>query len=238
MPISQPHDQSDGLIASRPHDGPWRVLLVENHADTRQSVRIFLRSLGYQVTEAADVAEARARAEQCVFDVLLSDLTLPDGDGRELLVQLGRERHCPRHAIAMSGLSSADEQRRSREAGFTWHLVKPFTPEELQETLEQVVSASWTPGVGEEIRAAVPRSPEPGDNARLAQRMHDDLCQQLAAAAMWQGMLIRQLENVAPPLCLPEKAVEEARQVSRLLDGALTEARALMRLLRGDEGQL
>ncbi len=224
------------MQTSESYDGTLRVLLVENHADTRQSVRAFLESLGYEVEEAADGAEARARSEQSAFDVLLSDINLPDGDGRELLFQLGQQGRCPHYAIAMSGLGGAGEHRRSREAGFAQHLVKPFAPAELQGALECVVPTGGT-GARGKVPAVPPGPPEPGPNARLAQRMHDDLCQQLAAAAMWQGMLIRRLEKAVPPPSPPEKAIEEARQVSRLLDAALTEARALMRLLRGGDAQ-
>ena len=210
-------------------------MLVEDHADTRQGVRVFLESLGYEVEEAHNGAGARARSAQGVFDVLLSDINLPDGCGRELLIHLRKLGRCPRHAIAMSGLGGTGEQYRSRAAGFARHLVKPFAPSELQGALERAASAR-APGAHEEI-PVVPRPPEPGHRARLARRMHDDLCQQLAAAAMWQGMLIRQLENPAEGLHLPEQTVEGARQVGRLLDGALTEARALMRELRGDDTQ-
>ena len=219
----------DGHRASRPRAIAVRVLLVENHADTRLSVRAFLESLGYEVEEARNGAEARARSEQGGFDVLLSDINLPDGCGRELLVQLRQRGRCPRHAIAMSGLGGAGEEHRSRTAGFERHLVKPFDPSELQGALERAV-----PGAHDETPAVPCPPPSQGQNARLAQRMHDDLCQQLAAAAMWQGMLIRQLEGMAPPSRPPEQNIEEARQGSRLLDAALTEARALMRLLRGD----
>ncbi len=205
---------------------------MENHADTRLSVRVALESLGYKVEEARDGAEARARSEQSVFDVLLSSLDLPDGDGRELLAQLGQRGRCPRHAIAMSGPDGAGEHHRSRAAGFARHLVKPFAPSELQSALECAV-----PGAHEKT-PAVPYPLEPPEqNARLAQRMHDDLCQQLVAAALWQGMLIRQMENMAPSACPPEQTVEQARQVSRLLNDALTEVRAVMRELRGDHAR-
>ena len=105
----------------------------------------------------------------------------------------------------MSGLGGAGEDHRSRAAGFARHLVKPFAPEELQGALEARGTHADARGPTTR-RSAVPRPPEgPGHDARLAQRMHDDLCQQLAAAAMWQGMLIRQLESMPPPSRPPEK---------------------------------
>ena len=235
MPASKPPNTGDGLAAARPHDGASQVLLVENHVDTRRSVRAFLESLGYQVAEAGNGAEARTQSEQGVFDVMLSDISLPDICGRELLVQLGKLGCGPRHAIAMSGLGGAGEQHRSRQAGFACHLVKPFAPADLQNALEGVASAR-TPGAREAV-PNVPHLPEPERNARLAQRMHDDLCQQLAAAAMWQGMLIQKLENMAPPSRLPGQTIKEARQVSQLLDAAMTETRALMQELRGGDAQ-
>lgn len=226
------------------------MLVVENHLETRQSVALLLRVFGYRPSGVANVAAALALIEGTHFDVLLSDLRLPDGDGCDLLRQLEARRRRPAHAIAMSGLGGPVDHRRSQEAGFATLLVKPFTPEDLEGALRcdrvSVVSAA----------PPAPASVAGGDGVlpvQWAQRMHDGLCQHLAAAALWQGVLIRRLETMsqmvpvtalaaedagtagAPVYGALEDAMTDAEQVGRLLDDALSETRALMRAMRTGE---
>ena len=133
-----------GPDASGTGAGILRVLMVENHSDTRQGVCTFLKLLGHEVSCAENVATTLALAESQHFDVLLSDISLPDGDGWNLLSQLEARDIRPAHAIAMSGLGSTADRMRSREAGFEMHLVKPFAPETLAEALGRL--AGQKPG--------------------------------------------------------------------------------------------
>lgn len=203
------------------------VLIVENHVETRQSLEIFLSVLGHRSDGVEGVASAIALASRTRYDVLLSDLRLPDGDGWDLPGQLDARGCRPAHAIAMSGMGSPSDHVRSRDAGFALLLVKPFAPEALAAALGRAqplhVSSPAIPGRGETL-----------PTIDWAQRLHDNLCQQLAAAALWQGILIRRLKAMPP-----SESLGEAEQVSRLLDDALTEARALMREMReGDKPTL
>jgi two-component system, chemotaxis family, CheB/CheR fusion protein len=113
------------------------ILLVEDHADSALLMRELLELSGHEVVQAASLAEARAAAEGRVFDLLLSDLGLPDGSGLELVRAL-RESGSARHAIALSGYGMEDDVRRSREAGFEEHLVKPVNPRDLDETIRRI----------------------------------------------------------------------------------------------------
>ncbi len=69
------------------------------------------------------------------FDVLVSDIALPDGDGWGLLQCLEQGGHRPPYAIAMSGYYGADGYARSKEAGYAVHLTKPFAPDALEKAL-------------------------------------------------------------------------------------------------------
>lgn len=113
------------------------ILIVEDHEDTRQLMKVFLRKLGHEVTEAATMKQGAAALAEKRFDVLISDIGLPDGSGWELL------HNAPPHAvslaIATSGLSQATDHAASREAGFQHHLVKPFEPQELADLLGHFV---------------------------------------------------------------------------------------------------
>ncbi len=114
---------------------PLHVFVVENHPDTLKYLQMYLEMLGHNVTSAGTVAEALAVLPGADPDVLISDIGLPDGDGWELLRRLHLTR--PLYAIAMSGFGMGADQERSRAAGYRHHLLKPFTPEDLDAMLAE-----------------------------------------------------------------------------------------------------
>lgn len=116
------------------------VLLVEDHADSAQLMRELLELSGHQVEQAASLEQALTVCQDRQFDLLLSDLGLPDGSGLELVRQL-RETGSVRHAIALSGYGMEEDLRRSREAGFEEHLVKPVNPRDLDVTIRRIVQS-------------------------------------------------------------------------------------------------
>lgn len=120
---------------------PMQILLVENHADTLRWLKLYLEELGHTVATARTLAEARALLPTCRCEVLLSDIGLPDGTGWELLAQLSR----PVFAIAMSGFGMNADNGRSREAGFRYHLVKPFKTAALDRILAEAAAAQEAP---------------------------------------------------------------------------------------------
>ena len=105
------------------------VFIVEDHADTARGLAMYLRASGHEVHVAADVRSARQLATEIDYDILLSDIGLPDGNGWDLLEELKARR--PIKAIAMSGYNTDSDRARSKAAGFVEHLPKPLTPEEL-----------------------------------------------------------------------------------------------------------
>ncbi|MEN6448900.1 MAG: PAS domain S-box protein [Thermoguttaceae bacterium] len=116
---------------------PMRILLVEDHAVTAQMLQMVLTDEGHQVETAADVATALDAASRHPFDLLISDLGLPDGSGCDLLRRL-RERGDSLPAIALSGYGQENDVRRSREAGFTTHLIKPASREAIAAAIAEV----------------------------------------------------------------------------------------------------
>jgi DNA-binding response OmpR family regulator len=117
-----------------------RILVVEDHADTRRGLERFLEVIGYDLVVADSVRSAQKLAKKNVFDVMLIDLNLPDGTGWDLLKGLNKKKQVP--AVAMSGWSSEKDVAKSKEAGFLAHLVKPIIPEELVEALGQAIALS------------------------------------------------------------------------------------------------
>jgi signal transduction histidine kinase/ActR/RegA family two-component response regulator len=111
-----------------------RVLLVEDHEDTKRSLTNMLRRRGYAVLAASDVRSALDLAVTEPFDVLVSDIGLPDGSGHELLETL-RTTH-DIFGIALSGYGMEEDIRRSSEAGFSHHLVKPVDINKLDSIIQ------------------------------------------------------------------------------------------------------
>lgn len=115
--------------------------VVENHQDTLDALRMFLEAQGHTVESATDMKTALAKARGAKFDVLISDIGLPDGDGWELLKQL-RDDMPDIKAIAMSGYGMKADLDRSKAAGFAAHIIKPFGPAELDNAVKKVLAAS------------------------------------------------------------------------------------------------
>lgn len=116
-----------------------RLIVVEDHANTAEALQKFLKAIGCQVFVATDMASALGLASTVEFDLLLSDLALPDGNGWELMKRLSATRRI--RAIALSGHNSVEDLQRSAEAGFVEHLAKPLCPEKLCAAIERAVRA-------------------------------------------------------------------------------------------------
>jgi signal transduction histidine kinase/ActR/RegA family two-component response regulator/HAMP domain-containing protein len=114
---------------------PMRILLVEDHEDTNRSLTNLLRRRGYNVQSALNFQSALNLTAKEQFDVLISDLALPDGSGIELMRSLRTER--PVLGIALTGFGMEDDIRKSQEAGFKHHLVKPIDLNKLDLLLQE-----------------------------------------------------------------------------------------------------
>jgi CheY-like chemotaxis protein len=117
-----------------------RLIVVEDHSNTAEALKKFLKAVGYQVFVATDMASALSLASAVEFDVLLSDLALPDGNGWELMKRLSAERYV--RAIAISAHNSPADLQRSVEAGFIEHLPKPLCAEKLCAAIERAAMAA------------------------------------------------------------------------------------------------
>jgi len=122
-----------------PLDGkprPRRILLVDDHADSVDLLRMLLVRRGFEVTIARSVAAAIAAAAAEPLDVLVSDIGLPDGSGYDLLRQLRSAGPLP--AVALSGLDRAADLERAREAGFDEYLTKPVAIAQLVDAIRRI----------------------------------------------------------------------------------------------------
>ena len=112
-----------------------KILIVEDNPDSASMLRILLESSGYDVSCAYDGSSALQMADTVRPDLALLDLSLPDMPGHDVgqvLIKKGI------FVIALSGLGTRDDIRRSRQAGFVGHLVKPVAFEKLQRLVEEL----------------------------------------------------------------------------------------------------
>jgi CheY-like chemotaxis protein len=113
-----------------------RILLAEDNLDTLRVMARLLRLRGYEVSTAESLGSALKIAASQEFDLVVSDISLPDGSGLELMRRL---KACGNvKGIALSGFGMEDDIQRSREAGFAAHLIKPVDARALNETILRV----------------------------------------------------------------------------------------------------
>jgi CheY-like chemotaxis protein/anti-sigma regulatory factor (Ser/Thr protein kinase) len=115
---------------------PLRILLVEDHNDTRHTLSRLLTHFGHQISVADNRQSALEIIASQKFDVLLCDIGLPDGNGYEVISQAKRRQ--PVKAVALTGFGTDEDVRRGKEAGFDFHLVKPIDFHELRNVLDKV----------------------------------------------------------------------------------------------------
>src|SRR5690606_17784536 len=117
---------------------PQHILVVEDHEPTLHILTKVLRRSGHRVTSSNSLASAVAAAQEATFDLIISDLGLPDGNGVDLLRQLGGAFAGP--AIALSGYGTEADIESTRAAGFAIHLTKPVDLKALQAAVDRMTT--------------------------------------------------------------------------------------------------
>ncbi len=115
-----------------------RVLLVDDHHDTCLGMKRMLERRGYQITIAHSAEQAVEKVRTQEFDLLISDIGLPDRSGYELMREVRLNKRLP--GIALSGFGSEQDVNQAREAGFAEHLTKPINFERLEKTIQSLLS--------------------------------------------------------------------------------------------------
>ena len=145
LPVAQMTGENADEIVSRPSDSSpdfpaktdgIRVLIVEDHEPTRTALAQLLMRRSYKVITAASIAEARIVASGQSFNLVVSDIGLPDGNGYDLMAEL--QKNGAVKGIALSGYGMEQDVARSRQAGFVAHLTKPISIQSLETALKAV----------------------------------------------------------------------------------------------------
>jgi CheY-like chemotaxis protein len=113
-----------------------RILVVEDHADTLRVLARLLDHFGHQTSIADSTHSALQFLQSKAFDVILSDIVLPDGSGYDIVSQAKQKQGVK--AVALTGFHGEEDIRRGKEAGFDFHLSKPVDFHELRTVLDQV----------------------------------------------------------------------------------------------------
>jgi PAS domain S-box-containing protein len=116
---------------------PLRILLAEDHEPTRAALERLLTRSGHCVQAAGTVGGALELAAEGSFDLLVSDLGLPDASGLDLMSELRSRYHLP--GIALSGYGMEEDVKASAAAGFAAHLTKPIDWRRFEETLRSLI---------------------------------------------------------------------------------------------------
>lgn len=117
-----------------------KILTVDDSASIRQMVSFTLKSAGFEVAEAADGAEGLQAIKADKYDLVISDVNMPNMDGISFvkaLRQLDNYKFTP--VLMLTTESSGDKKNAGRQAGATGWIVKPFNPDQLLATIKKVI---------------------------------------------------------------------------------------------------
>jgi signal transduction histidine kinase len=117
---------------------PLKILLVDDHHDTCAALEKLLARRGHLVAVTHNVRSAMETAVGNKFDLLISDIALPDGTGMDLMMQLRAIANVP--GIAISGFGNNGDIERSLQAGFSEHLIKPIRLDNLEAAIERAIA--------------------------------------------------------------------------------------------------
>lgn len=133
LPITEEAVRADDRVPAAQACSPRRILLVEDHTDSRDMLRLLLEAHGHSVVEAHDGPGAVAVAEQASPEIALVDLGLPGFDGYEVARRI-REISAERRItlVALTGYGQPEHQQRAIAAGFDAHLTKPVELGDLE----------------------------------------------------------------------------------------------------------
>jgi PAS domain S-box-containing protein len=124
------------VMSARSDREGLRILLIEDHEDTAQVLQNVLRQMGHKVETCSTVATACQKLQESRFDILLSDIGLPDGTGIDFIK--AARQICQTPAVALTGYGMAEDVEKCLQAGFDEHLTKPIDVERLEKTLSRI----------------------------------------------------------------------------------------------------
>jgi CheY-like chemotaxis protein len=138
---------SAGSVAAAPvapvsggvhQEGVLTILLIEDHEDTAEIMAQLIRGIGHHVIVVGRVADALTAMRGRAFDLVISDIGLPDGSGLDFIIAFRERSRAP--AVALTGFGTDDDVHRCLAAGFTSHLTKPVNFVQLEQVIQSAMA--------------------------------------------------------------------------------------------------
>lgn len=144
---SRPLEEPVAVVPEGGHlAGSMTILLIEDHVDTAEVMAQLIRGLGHDVTVVGRVSDALAATQSVTFDLVVSDVGLPDGTGLDFIKAFREHSDAP--AVALTGFGTDEDVRRCLGAGFTSHLTKPVNFAQLEQLIESAANVKAEKGAG------------------------------------------------------------------------------------------
>jgi CheY-like chemotaxis protein/two-component sensor histidine kinase len=147
LPVMVEHARNDTafMLTTTTQPRPRRVLVVDDNKDSADSLFMLLKIAGHEVKTAYDGLQAIAVAEQFRPEVILLDIGMPEMNGYDTCRYI-RQQEWGKHIIiaALTGWGQEEDKRKSMEAGFNFHLVKPASLETLMPLLAEIPGKTGT----------------------------------------------------------------------------------------------
>lgn len=117
-----------------------KILAVDDSSSMRQMVAFTLKSAGHEVVDAEDGVIGLSKAKSESFDVIISDVNMPNMDGLTMITEIRKLPQCRFTPILMLTTESGDNKKQQgRQAGATGWIVKPFNPDKLLAVINKVL---------------------------------------------------------------------------------------------------
>lgn len=125
----------------KPRKSSYKILVVDDVTDVTDMITLFLQHAGFDVTAANSPHTAIELAASATFDLVISDIGMPEMNGYELAECLrGQNDYRTTPLIAVTGYTEYDDRGRSLRAGFNAHLTKPINPSQLLNLIEELLN--------------------------------------------------------------------------------------------------
>ena len=125
----------------KPRQTTRKILVVDDVVDVTDMVALFLSHAGFEVATANSPKTAIELAAETPFDLVISDIGMPEMNGYELAESLrARSDYGGTPLIAITGYTEYDDRGRSLRAGFNAHLTKPINPSQLLNLIEELLN--------------------------------------------------------------------------------------------------
>ena len=186
---------------SGPATPPLHILVIDDEPDLRTLYELTLLREGYRVDTAGSVGDAAARLAESVYDLVITDMRLPDGSGIDLLRHL-RTRQRPERSIVITAFGSAENAVESLKAGAFDYLTKPVDLHQFRSAVKAAIEAPTTAATTQ--RGSGSRATPRGTSPASGQQALQLLVGESPALRAVRDRVVKAAPSMAPVLVVGE----------------------------------